>query len=66
MENESYISLGGTIILLALFVQKYIFGQRYRREHHIEYVCVCETRRNKELEFENVTLRALIWSLFLT
>ena len=29
MEIESYISLGGTIILLALFAQKYIFGQRY-------------------------------------
>ena len=27
MEMESYISLGGTIILLALFVQKYFFGQ---------------------------------------
>ena len=25
---ESYISLGGIIILLALFAQKYIFGQR--------------------------------------
>ena len=29
MENESNISLGGIIILLALFAQKYIFGQRY-------------------------------------
>ena len=29
MENESNISFGGTIILLALFAQKYIFGQRY-------------------------------------
>ena len=26
---ESLISLGGTIILLALFVQKYFFGQKY-------------------------------------
>ena len=62
MENESNISLGGTIILLALFAQKYIFGQRYRRKHHIEYVC--ETRRIKELELDNATLHALIWSLF--
>ena len=29
MEKESNISLGGTIILLTLFLQKYIFGQRY-------------------------------------
>ena len=29
MENESNISLGGIIILLSLFAQKYIFGQRY-------------------------------------
>ena len=29
MENESNISLGGTIILLALIAQRYIFGQRY-------------------------------------
>ena len=27
MEIESNISLGGTIILLALFAQRYIFGQ---------------------------------------
>ena len=26
--------------------------------------CVCETRGNKELELENATLSALIWSLF--
>ena len=29
MEMESYNSLDGTIILLALFVQKYVFGVRY-------------------------------------
>ena len=29
MEKESSISLGGTIILLALFAQRYIFGQWY-------------------------------------
>ena len=29
MEKESNISLGGTIILLALFAQSYIFGQKY-------------------------------------
>ena len=29
MEKESNITLGGTIILLALFLQRYIFGQRY-------------------------------------
>ena len=29
MEKESNISLGGTIILLTLFAQKYIFKQRY-------------------------------------
>ena len=26
---ESYISLGGTMNLLALFVQNYIFGKKY-------------------------------------
>ena len=31
MEMKSYISLEGTIILLALFVQKYIFEQRYSK-----------------------------------
>ena len=30
MEKESNISLGGTKILLALFVQRYMFGQRFR------------------------------------
>ena len=29
MEKESYISLEGTIILLALFAHRYIFGQRF-------------------------------------
>ena len=29
MEMESYISRGGDYILLALFAQKYVFGQRY-------------------------------------
>ena len=29
MEMESYISLGGNIILLTLVDQKYIFGQKY-------------------------------------
>ena len=32
MEMESNISLGGTIILLALFAQKYIFGPRFRNK----------------------------------
>ena len=31
MENESNIALGGTIILLTLNVQKYIFRQRYEK-----------------------------------
>ena len=30
METESYISLGGTIILLALFAQKYRLQLEYR------------------------------------
>ena len=29
MENENKNSIGGTIILLALFAQSYIFGLRY-------------------------------------
>ena len=29
MKNESSISLGGTILLLALFAQKYMFAQIY-------------------------------------
>ena len=44
MENESNFSLGGTIILLALFAQK------YRGEHCFENLCV-RYERNKELEF---------------
>ena len=31
MEIESNISLGGTLILLALFVQNLIFGQGYKK-----------------------------------
>ena len=30
MENESNISLGRTKILLELFAQRYMFGQRFR------------------------------------
>ena len=36
MEKESNISLGGTIILLALFVQRYIFGQIYKLVVYVE------------------------------
>ena len=39
MENESSISLGGIIILLALFAQTLMFGERLG-EHHFKNECV--------------------------
>ena len=48
MEKESSISLGGTIILLVLFVWRYIFGQRYKNRKFQYDLIIWE--KNKPME----------------
>ena len=51
METESYIYLGGTIILLALFAQRYIFGQRYtQRKYTPLYKIGTKQNQNEPME----------------
>ena len=74
MENESNISLGGTIIYLLSLRKNTSLGKdtfwvdppTQSEENTASKMCVCEIQRDKVLELENATLRALIGSLFLT
>ena len=59
MEKKSNISLGGTIILLALFGQKYIFGQSYilsRSSDPVKKFVRYEGTKNKELHLEHMKM----------
>ena len=65
METESYNSLGGTIILLALFAQNYIFGLRYKvtlstSKFFSKWVCslILTERANKKKPKE---IHSIVW-----
>ena len=53
IEMESYIFLGGTIILLALFAQRYIFGQRYQNKNvlsnHLTKISENQTAKGEDI-----------------
>ena len=59
---ESYISLGGTKILLALFAQRYIFGQKYKnqRKYTPLYEKDIKLKQNKPMETTNKVPKMLI------
>ena len=59
MEMESYISLSGTIILLALFEQRCIFGQRYisRRKYTPVYGKDTKQTQNNPMETTRINER---------